>query len=268
MAAASASREREQYFNFGYNAAYQEVRYKFGDLYSTIRNIQVMVGDYKENQRSSLLVEIMQKLDDLRTDINVRPRSTSTNEYFDLNGNTIYKSSGKEINIENLDSNSSAVLGTEPHNLVDIDFGANVEVPVDDRNINTIQNRLINCQYLEILYLAKHDELIKIFQFVVSLFDKYKYAIRVILWIISNLNKVEPRPEEPRPEPEPEPRPPTPGTNSRPDGCPPCPKIRLPVPLIRNINELLKDQKKIQETIGLMKNTINEQHEKLPHNFN
>ena len=48
-------------------------------------------------------------------------------------------------------------------------------------NIDIINLRLKNCQKLEFLYLKKHDEIMKIFAFTMNLFDKYKYAIKIIL---------------------------------------------------------------------------------------
>ena len=51
-------------------------------------------------------------------------------------------------------------------------------------DITTIQTRLNNCQALEILYLHKHNEVIRIFEFAKILFTKYKYAITLILYFI------------------------------------------------------------------------------------
>ena len=57
----------------------------------------------------------------------------------------------------------------------------------DETNINNINLRLQNCQNLELLYLKKHKELMKTFAFTLNLFDKYKYAIRLLVYILRNI---------------------------------------------------------------------------------
>lgn len=98
-------------------------------------------------------------------------------------------------------------------------------------NLTLIQNRLINCQRLEMLYLMKHEELMKTFVFTLNLFDKYQYSIKLLLFVLKNLvYKTGPRPPI---------------------------NIQLPKPLIRNIKELLKDQQKMQDVITQMRNVVN-----------
>ena len=108
-----------------------------------------------------------------------------------------------------------------------------------------IQRRLNNCQYLEILYLIKHEELMKTFAFTLNLFDKYKYSIKILLFVLKNLVKKQPVPLGPGPGP----FPPGPGVP---------PTIRLPKPLIPKIWKLLQDQKKVQEVITTMQETLDE----------
>ena len=50
-----------------------------------------------------------------------------------------------------------------------------------------IETRLKNCYDLEVLYLTKHQELMQIFLFTVNLFERYKYAIKVILYLLKHL---------------------------------------------------------------------------------
>jgi hypothetical protein len=57
----------------------------------------------------------------------------------------------------------------------------------DETNINNINLRLQNCQNLELLYLKKHKELMQTFAFTLNLFDKYKYAIRLLVYILQNI---------------------------------------------------------------------------------
>jgi len=99
-------------------------------------------------------------------------------------------------------------------------------------NILRLQDRLNNCSNLEHLYLTKHIELMKIFAFTINLFDKYKYAIKIVLFLLKylvNKNKEEPN----------------------------CGSIQLPPPLIPKINDLVIDQAVVQEVITNMKNTLN-----------
>jgi len=96
-----------------------------------------------------------------------------------------------------------------------------------------INRRLLNCQNLEFLYLKKHDEIMKIFEFTINLFDKYKYAIKVILFLLKNLVYKEP------------------GT-----GTGTTPTIDLPLPIISNIKKLVEDQNKVQGIIDNMKSSL------------
>jgi len=111
--------------------------------------------------------------------------------------------------------------------------------PYKITNINQapLTTRLRNCTQLELLYLNKHNEIIKIFAFVVDLFDKYKYAIKVILFLLKNLVRAE-----------------------QGDVPPGSVNVRLPKPIITNINLLLKDQENIQTIIKGMEKVVNTTH--------
>ena len=111
----------------------------------------------------------------------------------------------------------------------------NAQIAVDQLKTETndkakIEERLKNCQNLEFLYLKKHDEIMKIFAFTINLFDKYKYAIKVILFLLKNLVYK--------------------------DGTGETPKINLPMPIIKNIKKLVQDQDMVQGIINGMKTTI------------
>jgi hypothetical protein len=104
-----------------------------------------------------------------------------------------------------------------------------------------IENRLKNCQNLEFLYLKKHDEIMKIFAFTINLFDKYKYAIKIVLLLLKSLVYKDSENGPPPPPP-----PPPFGT----------PRVRIPITIIPNIKKLLIDQKNIQGVINKMKTVI------------
>ena len=103
-------------------------------------------------------------------------------------------------------------------------------------NKDVIENRLRNCQNLEFLYLKKHDEIMKIFAFTINLFDKYKYAIKIVLLLLKSLVYKDPQNGPPPP----------PGTS----------RVRIPITIIPNIKNLLIDQKNIQGVINKMKTVI------------
>jgi hypothetical protein len=109
----------------------------------------------------------------------------------------------------------------------------------NEGNLKLLQSRLINCQYLEILYLTKHEELMKIFAFTLNLYDKYTYSIKILLFVLKNLFEPYAPPGCPTPQ--------APGEK---------PKIRLPKALIINIKQLLKDQKQVQNIINQMRETV------------
>ena len=151
---------------------------------------------------------------------------------------------------QNLLIESRKDIGAKEADILDLRTGINY----DSYNINGFHNvnitngyqtplteRLTNCTELEKLYLKKHEEIIRIFGFVVNLFDKYKYAIKVILFLLKNLVRAEQRNVPPPP-------PPPPGSVS----------VRLPKPLITNINLLLKDQANIQTIIDGMEKVVGE----------
>ena len=141
-------------------------------------------------------------------------------------------------------SRTTLPAGTEEANILDLRTDIDYNTYIDDEKNITITNnnkyqleqRLINCSHLEELYLRKHNEIIKIFGFVVNLFDKYKYAIKVILFLLKNLVRAGKEP------------PPPPGDVS----------VRLPKPLITNINLLLKDQANIQTIIDGMEKVVDD----------
>jgi len=176
--------------------------------------------------------QVFDALELLKTEIN---RSGVENETLQQNLITSQRDNG--------DSNT-----TIEDNIVDYENKASNHLTNSPRE-NTIsytsdnvQKRIFSCIYLEALYLKKHDEILKIFSFVLNLFDKYKYAIKVILYLLKNLV----RPEDISPR----------RSSSSNNGSDTPLDIRLPKPLIKNINLLLKDQDNIQKVIKTMEPII------------
>jgi len=118
------------------------------------------------------------------------------------------------------------------------------EITITNGNQTKLTERLKNCTELEKLYLKKHTEIIRIFGFVVDLFDKYKYAIKVILFLLKNLVRAEQGNVQPNS---------IPGQNITGSV-----NVNLPKPLITNINLLLKDQANIQTIIDGMEKVVDE----------
>ena len=148
--------------------------------------------------------------------------------------------------ITNINNNPATVANH--HHIVNLNDGIDIpninngnpiDIPINNTDEGLqgrihVQRRLENCIKLEYLYLIKHMELMKIFAFTINLFDKYKYAIKIVLFLLKylvNKNKEEPD----------------------------CGSIRLPPPLIPKINDLVRDQAAVQETINLMRTTLDNQ---------
>ena len=154
----------------------------------------------------------------------------------DTDANGILSALGKNINLDTLNTNQS----TNPTRL-ETEYA--YEDPANPTTTEQIQNRLNNCQYLEILYLTKHDELKKIFAFALSLYDKYTYAIKILLFVLKNL--LEQRPCDPPGE-----------RTEQTRDTEQATQIRLPQALISNIKQLLKDQKHVQNVITKLKPVV------------
>jgi hypothetical protein len=157
---------------------------------------------------------------------------------------------GKKIDMKTLDSNYNNYLDNNDITHIEanpdvINESDNFNLS-DDNNKKRLENRLANCQLLEMLYMIKHEELMKTFAFTLNLFDKYKYAIKIMLFILKNLVKTT-NVETPV----------APGADAtRSLGAAPEVNIKLPKTLIPNITKLLEDQEKVQEIITSMKETM------------
>lgn len=171
-------------------------------------------------------------------------------------GRLIDNSTGSDINI----SINTIDDDTPDRGNLETDYSNRVQLNLtDELELNKLTNRLANCQYLEILYLTKHEELMKLFAFTLNLFNKYKYAIRILLYVLKNLLDARDRepPREPHREPPREPRP---------HECPQCPTVDLPAALIPNIKSLIIDQKKVQDVMNQMQEVLNRDQLATPEN--
>jgi hypothetical protein len=177
-------------------------------------------------------------------------RNATNPDYRDTTGNNIGNFINNANYVTDVAGNVSLSHDAESININSIDDIPAVqtlstvgeEIDLTDVNIQTVQKRLINCQYLEILYLVKHEELMKTFAFLLTLYDKYQYAIKLLLFILKNLLDFQCPVQSP------------PGTPHEPVP----PKIKLPNVIIKNIKDLLKDQKQVQDIIGKMKTKLYE----------
>ena len=114
----------------------------------------------------------------------------------------------------------------------DLDNGEYSNVDADGKVLDVttgeLQVRLNNCYRLELLYMRKHEEILKLFAFILNLFDKYKYAIKLILYLLKSLVY---RPLSSDSET-------TPIT------------VKLPRPLITQIGMMVQDQDSIQKVVN------------------
>jgi len=199
------------------------------------RKYETLPQDHYQNLK---LVPGQQGYDTLQN-INGVDQKLNANALLEFYRNSKYKDNGyglpnRHINMQTLDTPRA---DTTPPNVIER----------ETNDVAEIENRLNNCQHLELLYLVKHDELMKTFAFTLNLFDKYKYSIKVILFILKNL-VYKKGPDGPSRGPEP--------------GGPGTPNIKLPKALIPNIMKLIQDQKQVQEVITSMRETIDEKSEK------
>ena len=224
-----------------------------------VNNLKNKLGNnFTESNQSSLAIK--KRLDDLKKEIDddigknlanpdlnaiyINPR----NNYEVITGDGYLRPladpSQPQINVSNIDIASDYQFNrlNDKHRSVLTGYDQTLLYGETETTFNQaeIENRLKNCQNLEFLYLKKHDEIMKIFAFTINLFDKYKYAIKIILLLLKNLVYKDGTGTVPPPPP------PQPGTQ----------RIRIPIPIIPNIKKLLDDQKNIQHVIDKMKTVI------------
>lgn len=236
-------------------------------------NIKSKLGT-TNREASKIAKELFDKMEELKKQIYANlPNNEDNNSYLKisnnkygnkeimLKGNTHLVAEGNESSerlptnkdetINGLESIKSLDNGKEFITLEDNSNGFSNEeymrnfIPekasLNSDGIRRVENRLLNCQKLEYHYLKKHDEVVRLFTFILNLFDKYKYQGELLLFLLKHLVR---RPISPGTHPD------RPVDNSK-------PTIRIPRAIITNISKLIKDQDKIQEVINTMKDKIN-----------
>lgn len=207
-------------------------------------------NNFTESNKNAGIIK--KKLDDLKGEIdneiaNINPDDNSisfndqAHNYAPIIGNNylsgLQKTDGTNITVADINVTGDFTNLNDTHNNVIAEQNTFYDTLEVDYDRFTIENRLKNCQNLEFLYLKKHDEIMKIFSFTLNLFDKYKYAIKVILFLLKHLvykDKAEDDDEDDDKEN----------------------KIKLPLTIIPNIKKLLEDQKQVQGVINKMKEVI------------
>ena len=217
------------------------------------------------NEVTNRVNELFENLEQLKRHINTTiPEDNDENSFLKLSGRDTYADknftlkSGVYRKIEGNDSGSESEerelddftglehlrnqsLETKPEHLdtqienKDTLLNGADQIELDGDGVNRLQNRLLNCQKLEFYYLKKHDEVIKIFTFLLNLFDKYKYQGELLLFLLKYLVTKPDKPDRPYKSP----------------------TIKIPKSIILNIKKLIKDQDKIQEVINKMSTDIN-----------
>jgi len=165
---------------------------------------------------------------DVEDDNNVNYYGTNDNERYGQTRELNFNDITAHENFRNLDVGGTSVFQDGEHKIKFVERWENINNSDISENIKT---RLMNCENLEFLYLRKHEEIMKIFAFTINLFDKYKYAIKVILFLLKNLvNKDKDTDKQ---------------------------TVDLPKPIIKNIKKLVDDQAKVQGIINDMDSVIN-----------
>ena len=171
---------------------------------------------------------------------NANYANNNSDAYYRIAGKT---SDGIKIergNISDLDDKQGDYIYGSRDELLHETGGVDELALTDENNIKIVENRLLNCQNLELLYLVKHEELMKTFAFTLNLFDKYKYAIKILLYVIKNLVY-------------------KPSTSGQVQGDLTGKTIKLPKKIITNMKKLLDDQATVKATIEKMNENLNDQ---------
>jgi hypothetical protein len=211
-----------------------------------VDNLKMRLGNsFSESNANAAAIKDL--LDNLKTgidaDIAVINQNQENKITLDNDNNLIYNNNfyredlrqnfpNVNIGYDTINIQPNANFTTLDSNNINVVQNQETLINPNDSTINAVNTRLKNCQNLEFLYLKKHDEIMRIFAFTINLFDKYKYAIKVILFLLKHLVY-----------------------KDRADGTPPI-SIQMPLPIITNIKKLVTDQKNIQGVIDRMKVSI------------
>jgi hypothetical protein len=281
---AAAAQPPQQIF---YNSSLTTVRQDIRDIIIGIKH-KLRNANYQDRvQYNETVNQIVEQLDELTQRVNVgigglangNGDESSVTVNIDANGE--YQAN-QEVNyggpghryIENLQRLDNGLVGINADNVINMnsldDIGgtlgsipqvqtdgnfrnANIDTNnITQTNVTALNNRLISCQHLELLYLLKHDELMKTFAFLLTLYKKYEYAIKILLFILKNIftaKDIQPVPPGVAPGAPPY----APGATPFAQGNM---QIRMPKAIIKNIKKLLEDQKKVSDVITQMQANI------------
>jgi len=194
------------------------------------RDIMNMLNSFSNSINNHITTNITQQEDNIIiTGTDGNKTTMKSNTYYDKFQTDIKNNA----NINAMGSIDSPNAGRFNYATVP-DTTLNLSRPDD---INILENRLINCQNLEMLYLIKHDELMTTFAFTLNLFDKYKYSIKIVLFLLKNLVYKQEKP----------------GGKTE---TVKLPGVKLPGDIIKKIGLLVKDQGVVQGVIEQMKKTL------------
>ena len=209
----------------------------------------ILINDDDDNY------EIMKDVDILNNKSTESKFEKIPNQLIEKDNLKSYLNTNLEKSKENINTEADILdLRTDINYNTYVNGFHNIDITNELDSQRPLIERLKNCQTLEELYLRKHKEIIRIFGFVVDLFDKYKYAIKVILFLLKNLVRAENIPGQNIPGQN------IPGQNRPGQNIQGSVGVRLPKPIITGINLLLKDQANIQTIIDGMEKVVNTTH--------
>ena len=228
------------------------VRQKVAEITEAFDTIKKTIDDGADNLSASRDPELLFNLTNSGDKLNKYNYNSAETQFSTDPGAN--KSKFQNVPVTNdfktLDSDPITVLQDTDyipmHNLTPED--PNYE-DANEARANLIQNRLNNCYTLELLYMKKHEEVLKLFAFSANLFAKYSYAVKVILYLLQNLVY----------------KPKLPGTerditqitnntfNTDGDGCP---EVQIPKTLIKRIDLMVKDQKDMEQIVANLDNKL------------
>lgn len=197
-------------------------------LESLQRINELAINDIEADDDAKKLFRNGNGLLDVENDNDENYYGTNDNERYGQTPRLNFNDITAHENFRNLDVGGTSVFQDGEHKNK---FVARWEDFINSDISDNIKIRLMNCENLEFLYLKKHEEIMKIFAFTINLFDKYKYAIKVILFLLKNLVDKDK------------------DTDKK--------TVDLPKPIIKNIKKLVDDQAKVQGIINDMDSVIN-----------
>jgi hypothetical protein len=249
--------------NEGINRIILQIKKKLGkDINTTDQNANAIMSKLNE-LKSSIEISILDLQNENPEHIKLKEKNDDPtllnteigNKYVkDFNGLKFNGSTFEGNTFEDFKNKKTGYLAEARKKLTDLDSNTEInlqDIPNDSLDANgkptgktnsahEIQTRLNNCHILEMLYLIKHEEIMKTFAFTLNLFDKYKYSVKLLLFVLKHLVKKKQIKIE----------------DEKHAAKESCVDVKLPKTLIPNIQTLLADQEKVQEVITRMKEQL------------